>query len=103
MNLNVGANKYTVDFTSVSGNTVGGLVSPAFYSLAGSKDRPTISSFIRRKEVRSFYGMASFGYKDIYFIDGTIRNDVSSSLPVNNNSYYYPSVSASIVFSELLK
>ena len=103
MNLNVGANKYTVNFTSVSGNTVGGLLSPGFYSLAGSKDRPNISSFIRRKEVRSFYGLASFGYKDIYFIDATIRNDVSSTLPVNNNSYYYPSVSGSIVFSELVK
>ncbi len=103
MNLNVGANKYTVNFTSVSGNTVGGLTSPAFYSLAGSKDRPNISSFIRRKEVRSVYGMASFGYKDIYFIDGSIRNDVSSTLPVNNNSYSYPSVSGSIVFGELLK
>lgn len=103
MNLNLGANKYTVNFTSVSGNTVGGLTSPAFYSLAGSKDRPNISSFIRQKEVRSIYGLASFGYKDIYFIDGSIRNDVSSALPINNNSYYYPSVSGSIIFSELLK
>jgi len=103
MNLNVGANKYTVNFTSISGNTVGGLTSPGFYSLAGSRDRPNVSSFIRRKEVRSVYGMASFGYKDIYFIDGSIRNDVSSTLPVNNNSYSYPSVSTSIVFSELLK
>jgi TonB-linked SusC/RagA family outer membrane protein len=103
MNLNIGANKNTVNFTSVSGNTVGGLTSPAFYSLAGSKDRPNISSFIRKKEVRSIYGMASFGYKDIYFIDGSLRNDVSSALPVDNNSYYYPSISGSIVFSELLK
>jgi outer membrane receptor protein involved in Fe transport len=103
MNLNLGANKYTVNFTSVSGNTVGGLSSPAFYSLAGSRDRPNISSFIRRKETRSIYGMASFGYKDIYFIDGSIRNDVSSTLPLDNNSYYYPSVSGSMVFSELTK
>lgn len=103
MNLNVGANKYTVNFTSVSGNTVGGLSSPAFYSLAGSKDRPNVSSFIRRKEVRSVYGMASFGYKDIYFVDASIRNDVSSALPVDNNSYSYPSVSGSVVFSELLR
>jgi outer membrane receptor protein involved in Fe transport len=102
MNLNVGANKYSVNFSSVSGNTVGGLSSPDFYSLAASKDRPSISSFLRRKEVRSVYGTATFGYKDIYFIDGTIRNDASSTLPINNNSYYYPSVSGSIVFSELL-
>ncbi|HVG40178.1 MAG TPA: SusC/RagA family TonB-linked outer membrane protein [Chitinophagaceae bacterium] len=102
MNLHVGANKYDVNFTSVSGSTVGGLSSPAFYSLAGSIARPNLSSFIRRKEIRSVYGMASFGFRDIYFLDASLRNDVSSSLPVNNNSYSYPSVSASIVFSELL-
>ncbi|MEJ7625451.1 MAG: SusC/RagA family TonB-linked outer membrane protein [Ferruginibacter sp.] len=103
LNLNAGANKYTVDFNSVSGNTVGGLISPAFYSLAGSKDRPSISSFTRRKEIRSIYGMASVGFKDTYFIDASLRNDVSSTLPVNNNSYSYPSVSGSIVFSEFVK
>ncbi len=103
MTLNLGANKYTVNFTSVSGNTVGGLSSPAFYNLAGSRDRPNISSFIRRKEVRSIYGMASFGYKDIYFLDASLRNDVSSTLPLDNNSYSYPSVSGSVIFSELLK
>ncbi len=103
LNLNVGANKYNVNFTSVSGNTVGGLTSPAFYSLAGSRDRPVISSFIRRKEIRSVYAMASVGYKDIYFLDASIRNDISSTLPANNNSYSYPSVSASMIFSELLK
>jgi TonB-linked SusC/RagA family outer membrane protein len=103
LNVNVGANLRKESFTSVSGATVGGLSSPAFYSLAGSRDRPSISSFIRNREVRSVYGTAGLGYKDIYFIDGSIRNDVSSTLPVNNNSYSYPSVSGSIVFSELLK
>ncbi|RYY42010.1 MAG: TonB-dependent receptor, partial [Chitinophagaceae bacterium] len=103
LNVNLGANKYTASFTSVSGNTVGGLVSPAFYSLAGSRDRPIISSFIRKKEIRSVYGMASVGFRDIYFLDASIRNDVSSTLPINNNSYSYPSVSASMIFSELLQ
>ena len=103
MNINVGANKYTRNFSSVSGSTVGGLLSPAFYRLAGSVARPNISSNIINKEIRSVYGMASFGYKDIYFIDASVRNDVSSALPQKNNSYTYPSVSGSIVVSELLK
>jgi TonB-linked SusC/RagA family outer membrane protein len=103
LNLNVGANKYTRNFTGIAGTTVGGLSSPAFYSLAGSVARPSLISVILDKEIRSVYGLASVGYKDTYFLDATIRNDVSSSLPVNNNSYSYPSLSASIVFSELLK
>jgi len=102
LNANLGANLYTVNFTSVSGATVGGLSSPAFYSLAGSRDRPSVSSFIRNKKIRSVYGTASVGFKDIYFLDASLRNDVSTALPVNNNSYAYPSVSASVVFSDLL-
>ena len=102
-NANVGANKYTVDFTSISGATVGGLTSPAFYSLGASIGRPVLSSFIRKKEIRSIYGMVSLGYKDIYFIDGSLRRDVSSALPPGNDAYSYPSISGSIVFSELLK
>ena len=37
------------------------------------------------------------------YLEGTIRNDKSSTLPAGNNSYVYPSVTASFVFSELLK
>ena len=103
VNINAGANKYTRNFTQVTGNTVGGLSSPAWYSLQASIARPNVSSFILKKEIRSIYGMASFGYKDIYFIDASVRRDASSSLPVANYSYVYPSVSGAIMFSELWK
>lgn len=46
--------------------------------------------------------MASLGYKDIYFLDASLRNDISSTLPKDNNSYWYPALSGSFVFSELL-
>lgn len=103
LNLIGGANKYTRSMTSVGGNTVGGLVSPAFYSLAGSNARPSVFSSISNKEIRSLYAMASVGFNNTFFVDASIRNDVSSSLPLDNNSYYYPSVSGSFVFSELFK
>ncbi|RZL02639.1 MAG: TonB-dependent receptor, partial [Pedobacter sp.] len=44
----------------------------------------------------------SIGYDNTYFIEGTVRNDWSSTLPVGNNSYIYPSIGGSIVISELL-
>ncbi len=103
LNLNVGANLYTVKYSQQYQATVGGLSSPGWYSAAASIDRPVSTSFLRRKQVRSMYAMGSFGFKDTYFIDASIRNDVSSALPDNNNSYWYPSVSGSFVFSELVK
>jgi TonB-linked SusC/RagA family outer membrane protein len=103
LSANLGGNLYKRKYTEVTGSTAGGLVSPGFYNLGASVDRPIIGSYLLRKEVRSLYGMASFGYKNTYFLDATLRNDNSSALPVDNNSYWYPSLSASIVFSELIK
>ena len=56
-----------------------------------------------KKQINSLYGSASIGYDHTYYLEGTIRGDKSSTLPVNNNTYVYPSVSASWVFSEYLK
>ena len=102
-NFILGANLLTQHYTQMYSATVGGLSSPGNYTIAASVNRPASSSYIRRKEVRSAYATGSFGYKDIYFLEGTIRNDISSTLPSNNNSYWYPSVSGSFVFSEVLK
>ncbi|MEO5997549.1 MAG: SusC/RagA family TonB-linked outer membrane protein [Chitinophagaceae bacterium] len=103
VNFNVGTNLLTQNYSQLVQATAGGLSSPANYTIAASVDRPLSTSFFRKKEVRSVYALGSFGYKDTYFIDASIRNDISSALPSNNNSYWYPSVSGSFVFSELLK
>lgn len=103
LNLNAGANLLSQKYDYVTSTTSGGLSSPGFYSIEASIDRPLSYSYLREKEVRSVYAMGSFGYKDTYFVDASIRNDISSALPDNNNSYWYPSVSGSFVFSNLIK
>jgi TonB-linked SusC/RagA family outer membrane protein len=56
-----------------------------------------------RKQINSLYASASVGYLHTYFLEGTLRGDKSSTLPTDNNVYVYPSVSGSMVFSELIK
>ena len=56
-----------------------------------------------KKQIYSIYGSASVGYRHTYYLEGTIRGDKSSTLPLNNNIYVYPSVSGSVVFSEFIK
>lgn len=56
-----------------------------------------------KKQINSIYGSASIGYDHTYYLEGTVRGDKSSTLPTSNNTYIYPSVSASWVFSEYLK
>ncbi|MFA6087552.1 SusC/RagA family TonB-linked outer membrane protein [Mucilaginibacter sp.] len=55
-----------------------------------------------KKRVNSFYGSAEFSFKNYLYITATARNDWFSTLNINTNSYLYPSVSGSFVFSELL-
>ncbi|PZX51946.1 SusC/RagA family TonB-linked outer membrane protein [Algoriphagus chordae] len=103
LDANVGGNLYDRNYSYLSMATVGGLSSPGFYNINASIDRPSTTSYLQRKQIKSAYAMVSLGYNNIYFLDASIRNDNSSTLPVDNNSYWYPSLSASIVFSEWIK
>ncbi|MCD8072474.1 MAG: TonB-dependent receptor, partial [Alistipes sp.] len=57
----------------------------------------------RNKSINSFYGLLSLGWDDTYYLDLTARNDWSSTLPPGNNSYFYPSVSASILLDRVFR
>jgi len=63
----------------------------------------TANESFSRSQVNSLYGLASVGYKDFLYVDVTGRNDWSSTLPPENASFFYPSVSGSFVFTELWK
>ncbi|MEI9808431.1 MAG: hypothetical protein WDO16_11505 [Bacteroidota bacterium] len=102
LNANIGANLYKRRYNYLYQATVGGLSAPGFFNIGASIDRPVNTSYLLRKEIRSLYGTASVGYKETYFIDVTLRNDNTSTLPKENNSYWYPSISGSFVFSELI-
>ncbi|HYG40995.1 MAG TPA: SusC/RagA family TonB-linked outer membrane protein [Cytophagales bacterium] len=55
-----------------------------------------------RKETQSFYYSIELSYKDFLFLNTTGRNDWFSTLNPSDNSLFYPSVSGSFVFSELV-
>ncbi|MEO6313949.1 MAG: SusC/RagA family TonB-linked outer membrane protein [Chitinophagaceae bacterium] len=55
-----------------------------------------------RRRLVGAYGEAGVSYKSIAYLTVTGRNDGSSTLAVQNNSYFYPSVSGSFVFTELM-
>lgn len=90
-------NYYKRNYIGVNDVTINGL-----YNVANNSTTNTNRSRIEEKEVNSLYAAASFGYKNFLYVDVTGRNDWSSTLPAENNSYFYPSVSTSVVLSELL-
>ena len=57
---------------------------------------------VLRKGINSWYTQASVGWREILYLDATLRNDITSTLNPQNRSYFYPSVSGSFIFSNLI-
>lgn len=105
-NINItasaGANAMSRSYKRVDG-TVEGLVTPAVYKLSNGVSNPLMTNVNSNKKVNSVYGTASFAYKNKFFVDVTGRNDWSSTLPLQNNSFFYPSINTSIILSDVFQ
>lgn len=78
------------------------LLIPGIYNFTNTAVNLQVSQFISEKRINSLYGFGQIGYKNILFLDVTGRNDWSSTLPVNNNNYFYPSATLSAVVSDMI-
>lgn len=72
------------------------------YTLNNSRDPLISTSYFTKLRVYSGFASAQLSYRDWAFLNLTARNDLSSTLPSENNSYFYPSVNASVVLSDAL-
>jgi len=61
----------------------------------------TANESINRNRTVGFFGSLSLDWKSLLFINATGRNDIVSSMPTNNRTFFYPSASFSFVASEL--
>ncbi len=107
-NLNLsallGTNIRRTNIGSIFASTNGGLVIPDLYAVSNSQNPPLAAVEGASKiGVYGVFGSVSLGWNNLLYLDATLRRDMSSTLPVNNMAYYYPSVSTSFIFSKLLK
>jgi len=87
-------------------NTYGetnGLIIPGDYNFNNSAARPTLTNELSVNRLIAAYADVNIGYKNFLFFELSGRNDWSSTLPLNNRSYFYPAASASLVFTEIGK
>ncbi|MEN2415148.1 SusC/RagA family TonB-linked outer membrane protein [Flavobacterium mesophilum] len=106
LNLNfvLGTNYNVQSNFSEQQTTSGGLYIPGLYTISNSKSAPTLPRTVKtRKEVLGLFAQATLGYKGTYYVEGSVRRDQSSALPVDNNAYWYSAISGSVVFSNWLK
>ena len=100
--FSLGANRMN-QYTSEGKIEGQGISIPGIYNLQNINVMPMQSRNIYKKRINSTYGMANIGYKNYLYLDLTARNDWSSTLPSNNNSYFYPSASLSFIPSSVFE
>lgn len=98
--VSAGANTMSSDGRTYNAY-VDGLVVPNVYKLTNGLASPTLMIKDGNSKVNSVYGLAAFSYKNKYFIDFTSRNDWWSTLPLESNSLFYPSVNTSLILSDI--
>ena len=77
------------------------LLIPGIYNFTNTAVNLQVNQFTSEKRINSLYGFGQIGYKNILFLDVTGRNDWSSTLPAESNSYFYPSATLSAVISDM--
>lgn len=112
LGFNLGVEHWSRNFYSIQGDNGGRNFSdPGLYSFANAdlgnmsataafnQFRPQESRY--EKEINSAFAALDLAWKDMIYLTLTGRNDWSSTLPLDNNSYFYPSASLGFVFTEL--
>lgn len=93
----------TLDASTEPDKSGEGLIVPGLYAIRNSAGQVLpAQEYKATSTLPRGYAQVSFGYKDTYFLEGTGSLDLSSNLPDGHNLYFYPSVSASVVLSNLI-
>ena len=92
-------NQRTITDATQTGNQ---FITKGVYTLGNTSQQQFTNDFYSRQRIIGLFGEATVGYKNYAFLSGTLRNDWSSTLPVENRSYLYPSISGALIVTDAL-
>ena len=72
-------------------------------SIGNANSVPAASESLTRSRQQSAYVKTTIGYKDFLYLDVSGRQEWSSTLPLNNNTFFYPGIGANVNFSQFIK
>ena len=79
------------------------LVIPTLFNVSNRTGEPGVGESYSRSRLVSVFGSVSFGFKNWAFVEFTGRNDWDSRLPLDNLSYFYPGVNASVALTDAIE
>jgi hypothetical protein len=97
----VGGNLWMTERSRVTG-TGSTIVIPDYYNIENFENQDVSADLPEQRRLLGLYGQATFDYQDWAYLTLTGRNDWSSTLPTHANSYFYPSASLGLVFTDAL-
>ncbi|EGK00880.1 MULTISPECIES: SusC/RagA family TonB-linked outer membrane protein [Dysgonomonas] len=92
-------NQRTYQYT---GGYVNGLDVPGWYNLQNTTSAAISEQYSERRRLIGVFGQAEIGYKNFVYLNLSARNDLSSTLPKDKNSYFYGGANVSLILTELL-
>ncbi len=98
----LGGNLMYTKNTSLNSSS-GELEVPDLFSLNNGINNPTVNQGFTQQKINSVYGTLQINYDGYWFLDITGRNDWSTTLSEENRSFFYPSVSTSLVVTDMIR
>ncbi|MEJ6792070.1 MAG: SusC/RagA family TonB-linked outer membrane protein, partial [Lacinutrix sp.] len=104
LNANIGGNSMVNNYHRLSLEAPE-LQIPNLYNISNTRDgvTPSLGQSQTDRKINSVFGFMGVSYKDYLFLDVTGRNDWASVLPIKNNSFFYPSATASAIISDIFE
>lgn len=99
---NAGVNMNERYYTYMQGQTDVLTFYTDFWDLSNGATRTDLSEVQMKRRLIGLFGDVTLGYREMLFLNLTARNDWSSTLPPDKNSYYYPGATLSWLFTELM-
>ncbi len=100
--VSFGGNHYHKEFSRLA-NNISGLVYADIFAIQNrTKDPVKLESYRSTIERNSLYGFVNLGYNSMVYLDFTGRQDWSTTMHANNNTFFYPSVALSAIMSKIL-
>ena len=103
VNVTAGVNMTERNWTNMRGQTDDLTFETGFWDLSNGATKTTLAETQTKRRNVGLFGDLSFGWDNMLYLDITARNDWSSTLPLEKNNYFYPGVTLSWIFTELIE